>query len=422
MSDSRGSEGRRALALLAYVNLMYLLGWSSYKYFVPLYLKQVGAPVASLGLLFAGISFSSAAGAYLWGRLVDRLGGRASLSASLTLSSLLVLSLTYSHSWLALSAIFLLLPLAQAGRGIAAQVLAFDHAAGKRATGMSLVFLPSRAALIVGPSVGGALISCMGGYRAVFSVASALMGLSLLGVILLPPGARQSGYTMSQLSGPGGLMSTRLRDLLRGEFGAYTVASALGRALSYSLLGPYLVVYMKDVLGMDEWLIGAANSLESGLALATQVPGGLLADRLGLRRSLVALSFASYPASLALIYVSRGPWLAVLGKALSGSVEGIAAGAELAYQLEILPEDRRGEGLGLYRSVHHAASALGNVSGGALLLRVGEVARLFPIGILLGVAGVAAFLSTGGVRRGAAGSASGLQACGTYICRTSHIL
>lgn len=120
MSDSRGSKGRRALALLAYVNLMYLLGWSSYKYFVPLYLKQVGAPVASLGLLFAGISLSSAAGAYLWGRLVDWLGGRASLSASLGLSSLLVLSLIYSPSWLASAAILLLLPLAQAGRGIAA--------------------------------------------------------------------------------------------------------------------------------------------------------------------------------------------------------------------------------------------------------------------------------------------------------------
>lgn len=110
-------------------------------------------------------------------------------------------------------------------------------------------------------------------------------------------------------------------------------------------LGPRLV----DELGLSPALLGLTTTIGFGTAAALSPAGGRIVDRIGPRRSLVALLLLS-AAALALIGAAPGAGLLLGAVALGGVPQALANPATNKAVLRAVPPARRGAVTGLKQS------------------------------------------------------------------------
>ncbi|MFD9407399.1 MFS transporter [Streptomyces sp. NPDC059989] len=110
-------------------------------------------------------------------------------------------------------------------------------------------------------------------------------------------------------------------------------------------LGPRLV----DELGLSPTLLGLTTTIGFGTAAVLSPAGGRIVDRVGPRRSLVALLLVS-AAALALIGAAPGPGLLLGAVALGGVPQALANPATNKAVLAAVPPARRGAVTGMKQS------------------------------------------------------------------------
>lgn len=140
--------------------------------------------------------------------------------------------------------------------------------------------------------------------------------------------------------------------------------SGLISALSFRLWMPYWSLYALE-LGASKEMLGVLSMVQAGALLVLQVPGGMLADRMGRKRVIVFSTFFDILTPFLYMMAKSWPFL-VLG-AVSQSVSWACMPALNAIVVESLPEDRRGAGLGIYRLVTWLPRMLMEFLGGVLL-------------------------------------------------------
>jgi MFS family permease len=170
---------------------------------------------------------------------------------------------------------------------------------------------------------------------------------------------------------------------------AMVVLVGLGERLAERFLPLYLVALGGGVLS-----VGLLNGLDNLLSAIYSFFGGAVADRLGVKRSLLLFDLLAMAGYLVVILVPR--WEAVLvGAVLFLSWSAISLPATMALIFRVLPSTRRVMGVSMHSLTRRVPMALGPVLGGLAIDALGVergIRVAFSAALLLAV--VAAFLQT----------------------------
>lgn len=171
---------------------------------------------------------------------------------------------------------------------------------------------------------------------------------------------------------------------------------AVVRATGVSLVLPFLVLYLRNVLDIGYVEIGVLVALTGVVPLLLVPFAGLLTDRVGRRRVFLSALVAEAGSILALAGVMQSrSLLGVLGFATAVQVVGTVAGPAIsAYVADYAEGSERTLGYTWVRIGWNVGFTLGVFAGGALIGLVGFVeVALLAGGVLLGSTGfLAVFL------------------------------
>ena len=157
----------------------------------------------------------------------------------------------------------------------------------------------------------------------------------------------------------------------------------MGEHMGEQFLPRYL-----EVIGGTALLIGLLNGMDNLLGAIYSVPGGQLAEWLGVKRSLVVFNIMSIVGFLFVIFIQR-PWAVIAGAALFLSWTAISMPATMGLIARVLPKTKRTMGVSVQSIVRRLPMAIGPVIGGVLIYRWGWVDGIriaFAVAIALAVA------------------------------------
>lgn len=147
------------------------------------------------------------------------------------------------------------------------------------------------------------------------------------------------------------------------------IASAGFRAVGLALLGPFLNLYLSNVLRIPYETIAVANVAVGIAPIFLSTAGGLIADRLGRRRLLVASLAGEAVATAGMAALMQsGSFVGVVVAFGALAIVGTAGGPGLsAYIADIAHGSARSVAFTWIRVGHNAGFAAGVFAGGALI-------------------------------------------------------
>lgn len=161
---------------------------------------------------------------------------------------------------------------------------------------------------------------------------------------------------------------------------AMVVLVGLGERMAERFLPIYILA-----VGGGPLAIGLLNSLDNLLSALYSFPGGYLADRLGVKRSLLIFNLLAVCGYLVVILIPS--WQAVLaGAVLFLSWSAISMPATMSLIATSLPAHKRTMGVSVHAMVKRIPMALGPLLGGGCIAWLGErdgVRAAFVLALLL---------------------------------------
>jgi len=142
---------------------------------------------------------------------------------------------------------------------------------------------------------------------------------------------------------------------------------------------PFWSLYLQD-LGLSIMQIGLLSAIRSSQQFLLQLPGGMLADRIG--RKKVLLLVALVRVFTPLVFWFSTTWEGILFASLLVGFESISGPAFQAIVAESLPREQMGSGYGIYNTIQRIPSISTALIGGILMDAMGirEGTRICFIG------------------------------------------
>lgn len=180
--------------------------------------------------------------------------------------------------------------------------------------------------------------------------------------------------------------------LKRGIVGllAIVVLVGLGEHMGERFVPIYLLA-----LGASPVVVGLFQGLNNLLNAFYSFPGGYLADRIGVRRSLAFFTVLTM-AGFAVVYLFPSPYAVIGGSVLFLAWSAVSQPAMMNYIFATLPPERRTMGVAINSLVRRVPKAVGPVLGGTMIGLFGEqlgVRYSFLIAFGLALAGLVAVLT-----------------------------
>jgi MFS family permease len=125
----------------------------------------------------------------------------------------------------------------------------------------------------------------------------------------------------------------------------------------------------------------------TALNLLTVGVVGRLSDR-GRKRPLL-LSLAMTAAGYLAFAVARSPWVFLAVLALVGLANGVSGSVPAAYCADVVPAERRGSGIGVYRTFGDAGGLVGPVCLGAVIDHAGLSLASVLVAVTVALASIA---------------------------------
>jgi MFS family permease len=141
--------------------------------------------------------------------------------------------------------------------------------------------------------------------------------------------------------------------------------------------GPFWALYLKDYMGASVTNIGIFSMINTAQSLLFQLPGGLIADRYGRRKLILAGTvFRTFGP---VIYFLAPRWEWVIPGAIVAGMTSLYMPAFNALIAESLPSERRGSGYGVYNTITRIPNIVAPLMGGIFVDRYGlyEGVRMF---------------------------------------------
>jgi FSR family fosmidomycin resistance protein-like MFS transporter len=335
----------------------------------PLLVATQGLTVSQIGLVAAAYQSTLSLTQPFFGYLVDRVGTR-------WLSGLAVLWMACAFAALGwvrdFPALVLLAAAAGLGSGAYHPMGAMNAAlvidSRQRNTAMSLYTLGGTGGVAIGPVVGAAVMGALGKEATLLLAAPAL----LIGLWLLVEMRVVERQTRGRPAAGAPAAAAR-----PGDYGALAriVAALMIRSSGYMALTTFLTVWFQQ-LGYEPGFYSVILTLLLASAVAGVFAGGLLADRLGRRRVMLAALFALGPLMLLFVQNVTAPPLVV---ALLAVAAGLVADAPFPLALvtaQRLIPGKVGMASGLILGFTFSAGGFGAFLVGQLAGQVGLTAAL----------------------------------------------
>ncbi|MBS0662938.1 MAG: MFS transporter [Verrucomicrobia bacterium] len=353
---------RRNPALLLAALVLALTGERLWLGFAPKYLQTLGAGILVIGLFDGLQTLLGAVYAYPGGWLTDRLGQRRSLLLfnALALAGYLVV-LLWQH-WLALMlGAFLFLAWSALSLPATLSVIAVSLDRSQHTMGVGVQSMVRRIPMMVGPLVGGALITRFGWDH---GMRLALAGCIALGVVTalfqwlmtddtpaVPPRTDQSDSFLAVVRS----FNPTLRELLVSD-----ILIRFCERIPYA----FIILWAMNHAGLSAQQFGVLVAFEMVTAMFCYIPVAHLADRHGQRPFVLAtfVFFTLFPVTL--LWADNFAWLA-----LAFVVRGLKEFGEPARKALIIAQaapERRARTYGAYYFIRDGIVTLGSLLGAAL--------------------------------------------------------
>lgn len=340
--------------------------------YVNIYIRLIGASFVQLGLIGSIGGLVNAAISYPFGWLIDRYSSKRILVATLVAQVLVPLTYFYARDWVWVSVSTALSTFAFfCTSGVENVVIANSLRDEDRATGFTSITALSTLPAIVVPIVAGGVLTRMGGLSV-----SNLKTLFLVQFLGLAAIALFVGLSLQETPGfqrgPQSL-AEGLRSVLSG--GSYLkrwlVIDTIS-ASSFAVMGRFVMIYAAEERGADPMILGAMVSASALVSIASAIPLGALADRIGRINAIMILRPLFHGSTLLLLF-APDPRLLVLAWLMRGTFQP-SLGILAAYRNELVPESERGKWMGireLFRGIFRIPAPL---LGGILYSRVSPMA------------------------------------------------
>jgi len=377
---------KRNTSLLLGALVLALTGERLWLGFAPKYLATLGAGVFIIGLFDALQTLLGALYAYPGGWLTDRWGQRRSLLFfnALTLGGYLLV-FTWHH-WLALVlGAFLFLAWSALSLPATFTVVATSLEAGRHTMGIGVQSLVRRVPMMLGPLVGGWLVSRYGwtqGIRFALLLCIVLAAFTALlqwFIVPIGPGGEErhsgpnpAGDSEQEFPAEGGPGSGSSRAVLSAAMGFRGVVRSFSPTLRELLVSdilirfceripyPFVILWAMDHGGLDARQFSYLVAVEMLAAMLCYIPVARLADKYG-RRPFVLVTFVFFTLFPVTLLWARG----FFGLTLAFAVRGLKEFGEPARKALIIgeaPPELRSRTFGAYYLIRDCV-----VTGGAFL-------------------------------------------------------
>ena len=347
--------------------------------FAPKYLETLGASVFAIGLFDGLQTLLGALYAYPGGWLTDRLGQRRSLLLFNALSLAGYLIVLWWRHWLALVlGCFLFLAWSALSLPATFTVIATSLHRSQHTMGVGVQSLIRRIPMMVGPLVGGWLITAYGWNRGVRFALLGCIGLSLGTAVFqwfmadpahppADPSPRRGGESFREVVGS---FTPGLRELLVSD-----ILIRFCERLPYA----FVVLWAMDHGGVNAQQFGVLVAIEMVTAMLCYIPVARLADKHGQRPFVLGtfVFFTLFP--LCLLWAGSFPTLA-----LAFAVRGLKEFGEPARKALIIAHARpelRARTYGAYYLIRDCTVTTGSFVG-AWLWSVGPQANFLGAALL----------------------------------------
>lgn len=127
---------------------------------------------------------------------------------------------------------------------------------------------------------------------------------------------------------------------------------------SFYFVTPLLPLYLRDVFDADKAMIGLVLSGYSIAALAIRFFSGYIVDRFS-RKKVLLIGYASFALFFAGYYLTGSIILFAVIRTLHGAPFGLTSVSSSTVAIDVLPSQRRGEGIGYWGLSNNFAMAVG---------------------------------------------------------------
>src|SRR5438034_4579369 len=351
--------------------------------FLPKYLEALGATAPIVGLFGTGQDFFDAVYQYPGGWLSDRYGRRRAFLIFIALASVGYFVYLFSPSW---PVVFFGLALSLAWHSMASPaifaVIGDSLPRERRAMGFTMQSILKRVAIVIAPSIGGALIASRGvrsGVHIGLVITLALAAVTALLVLRINiPVQRAEAINMR------GVWQSFHRALKR-----LLISDAIIRTCE-GMTGVFAILYVTNVLHFSVARYGTLVAIQMTTSILIYIPAGKIADRLGRKPFVIAtfLSFALFP--LAVMMASSFALLVVAF--IIGGLSEIGEPARKAMIVDFAKESVRARSVGLYYLVRSLSITPAAAIGG-LLWKIAPQVPFVTAGVI-GIIGTLVFAAT----------------------------
>lgn len=377
------------LGLIGAVSFLATSGWAVVIPTLPLYLAvELGIAPGTIGFIFGAYAVSETLSKTPFGIIGDHLGRKPVALTGLALALCVPVLMLYARQPLH----FIILQIVN-GFSIAAfwptmAALTADRVAPEhRATALTIYNTSYLIALGLGPPAGIFLSHLAGTNRAALPAAAAVTGLGLLLALMLPGrrDRRESApvdWRQALVAAFAGGLPAQLRFIRASRpLGALLAVSVL-QMFAVGLLGPVLVLFIRQNLGFEEADISRAILVPVILVALSSIPLGQLADRIGYTRA-ARLAFLAGAAGILLLPVAENLWLLTAFIGLLGLAYVLGAPAWTAIASALSPAANRGTAIAALSTMQSLGFILGPPAGGYLYQIVGPATPFLVCGALL---------------------------------------
>lgn len=373
---------RQTLALLA---ALFLVGlgeelWSPY---LPKYLDALGASILVIGLWSAGKNLLE--GFLYWGggELSNRLGTRGTLAlvGLVPLAGYAVFLATHSVP-AAIIASFLIGSWEPLSVPATFAVVGRSTEPGARTMAFALQSIQKRLPKIVGPLIGGVVLSAVGVTHGV----RALLWVALAGVLL----SMALQWRLLEKHEPAPPATIGKREVWRAMppfLKRLWWSDMLVRWCDW-LTRDFIVLYCLNVLGVTPAFYGGLIALQMTTALATYLPVGAIVSK-GHHRPFIGLTFVFFTLVPATLALAHGKTSLVIAFLVYGLRE-IGEPARKSLITSLFPAEYRARGVGLYWGWRAFAICPAPVVGALIWQAFGPRALLWTA-FAIGLAGSALY-------------------------------
>jgi MFS family permease len=340
------------LILFLVAMILANIGGNMYGPLMPLYLQDLNATVAQVGLFFTLSRVIPLALQIVGGYVSDSLGRLRAIAigsvASLFAYAALFLAPTWQ--WVLLSAAFSAITFSLIGPSFDA-FIAEHSEEHNRARVFALSQTIFGIVAVIGPVLGGWLVD-LRGYKFMILIAGLFyLAATILRIFMAREASKGSESQPKKLSFTG--LKTNLGSMIAlltaGGVVTWILITDGVRDMSFNLSFDLLPIYMRDFFSMSTTQIGWVNSIFGLFMMLFMYPAGILSDKKG-ERVGISLGFFLIAVSISMLalFPTLGFWGAAAGWAIAGIGVGLLTPPYQSLISKAVPRRLRGVAYGFF--------------------------------------------------------------------------